>query len=195
MLQNIDFHVFHSINSLAGTLTLFNPLMRFLAEDAEYFFILGVIVYWFTRTDLNRRMVAEALISACLGLAISGILSDLFYRDRPFVSHPVLQLIKHAANASFPSDHSIAAFVIAMSIWIYRKRAGRVWLFLAACIGFSRIWDGVHYPTDVVGGAFIGILCAVSIHFLFSRWELAQKGLHGMIGLYEKAEQLVWVRK
>jgi undecaprenyl-diphosphatase len=195
MLMNDDYQVFHLINSLAGTAGLFNPFMVFLAQYAEYFFFLGVIVYWFTRTAQNRRMVVQALVSACVALGVSGMLGHLFYRDRPFVTHTVFQLIKHAANASFPSDHATAAFVIATSIWLYRKKAGTVWLILAAGIGFSRIWDGVHYPIDVIAGAFIGIVSAVVIHALVMRWTIAQRGLHGTIGLYEKAEQLIWPRK
>ncbi len=136
MLSGIDFQLFQSINSLAGQVKFLNPLMSFLAQDAEYLFYLGIIIYWFTRTEENRRMVAEALISACVALGISGALGSLFYRDRPFVTHSVIQLIKHAANASFPSDHAIGAFVIAAAIWLFRRNEGKVWLALAASIAF-----------------------------------------------------------
>jgi undecaprenyl-diphosphatase len=193
--MDTDYQIFYTINSLAGTLSFLNPLMSLLAQDAQYLFILGVIFYWFSRTEQNRRMVGEALISVCLGLMVSGILGQLLYRDRPFVTHTVFQLIKHPANASFPSDHTIAAFAIAMSIWIFHRKAGIFWLILATAIGFSRIWVGVHYPSDVLAGVLIGALSSVIIHLLFTRWKLARQGLSGAIGLYEKAEQMVWVRK
>jgi undecaprenyl-diphosphatase len=192
MLMNMDFHLFQMINHLAGIVTVLNPIMRLLSQDAEYIFYLGVIVYWFTRIAKNRRMVTEALLSACLGMAISGLLGHLFYRDRPFVAHSVLQLIPHPANASFPSDHAVAAFSIAMAIWYFRKSAGKIWLILAACIAFSRIWTGVHYPSDVIAGTFIGILSASGVHLLLAKWKPAQTFLLKMVAIYEKIEQRVW---
>jgi undecaprenyl-diphosphatase len=192
MLINMDFYLFHVINQLAGTVTVLNPIMRLLSQDAEYIFYLGVIVYWFTRIPKNRTMVIEALLSACLGMAISGLLGHLFYRDRPFVAHSVIQLIPHAANASFPSDHAVAAFSIAMAIWHFRKSIGKVWLILAACIAFSRIWTGVHYPSDVIAGAFIGILAASGVHLLLTKWKPAQNLLLKIVAIYDKIEQRVW---
>lgn len=95
--------------------------MRFFAEDAEYLFYLGIIVYWFTRSRNNRQMVAEAILSTCAALGAGGIISNFYYRDRPFVHHTVIQLIQHPANASFPSDHATGAFVIATAIWLFRS--------------------------------------------------------------------------
>ncbi|WP_231571488.1 undecaprenyl-diphosphatase [Gordoniibacillus kamchatkensis] len=194
MLQ-LDYQLFQLINGLAGTASFLNPVMRFLAQDGEYMFYLGVIVYWFIRTESNRRMIVQAVTAACLALGVSGLIGDLFYRDRPFVAHKVFQLIPHAANASFPSDHAIGAFVIATTIWLFRKRDGRLWLVLAACVAVSRVWTGVHYPSDVVGGALIGIAVAAGVHQLFARSRFAQKGLYAGIGLYERLEHKIWPKR
>lgn len=147
-----DYQVFQYINHLAQIIPLFNPFMRFVSEDAEYLFYLGILIYWFTRNRGNRQMVAEALISACAAFGVGGILSQFFYRDRPFVHHSVIQLIQHPANASFPSDHALGAFVIATAIWLFRKRDGAAWLALGGLIALSRVWTGVHYPLDVIAG-------------------------------------------
>jgi undecaprenyl-diphosphatase len=194
MLQ-LDYRLFQIINGWAASCSFLNPLMRFLAEDAEYVFMLGVVMYWLTRKESNRRMIAEALLSACLGLGVSGLIGHFFYRDRPFVTHAVLQLIKHPANASFPSDHAVGAFVIASAIWLYRKRDGTAWYVLASFIAFSRIWTGVHYPSDVVAGAVIGIAAAACVHQLSARWGYARKGMQTIIGAYERIEYKVWPRK
>lgn len=191
----MDYAWFQMINRLAGMYTFLNPVMKFLAEDAQYLFYLGVIIYWFTRTNQNRRMVAEALLSACIALGFGGILATLFYRDRPFVTHHVIQLINHPANASFPSDHATGAFVIASAIWMFRRKDGLIWLMLAAGIAVSRIWTGVHYPSDVAAGALIGFISALLVHRLFARWYFAQKCMSYGIGFYEKVEQKVWAKK
>lgn len=168
--------------------------MRFLAEDAQYVFYVAVIIYWFTRTNQNRRMVVEALFSACIALGFGGLLSSLFYRDRPFVTHHVIQLINHAANASFPSDHATGAFVIASTIWLFRRKDGVIGLILAAGIAVSRIWTGVHYPSDVAVGALIGFMSAVLVHCLFAQWYFAQKCMSYGIEIYEKVEQNIWAK-
>ncbi|WP_231571625.1 undecaprenyl-diphosphatase [Gordoniibacillus kamchatkensis] len=191
MLQ-LDYQLFQIINGLAGSVSFLNPLMRFLAQHAEYLFYIGVIIYWFIRTESNRRMIVEALTAACIGLAISGLIGDFFYRDRPFVTHAVFQLIQHPANASFPSDHAIGAFVIATTIWLFRKKEGRLWLALAACIAFSRIWTGVHYPSDVIAGALIGVAAAAGVHQVFVKSRFAQKGQLVGIRLYERIEHKIW---
>jgi undecaprenyl-diphosphatase len=194
-MLNMDYHVFQIINHFAISDAFLNPIMDFLSQDGEYLFFLGVIIYWFLRTKSNRRMVTESLVAACVALGLNGVIGLLFYRDRPFVHHHVIQLIHHVANASFPSDHAAGAFVIATSIWIWRKRDGWIWILLAAGIAFSRVWTGVHYPADVLAGMVIGILIAFLIHVLMNRWELADNILNGLIQFYEKLESRVWKNK
>lgn len=133
-------------------------------------------------------MVVEGLISAFAALGLNGLIGSIFYRDRPFVHHHVIQLIHHVANASFPSDHAAGAFVIASSIWIWRKRDGWIWLVLAAGISLSRVWTGVHYPSDVVAGMVIGTISAGLVHVLFTRWKLAGKLVNRLLGFYEGME-------
>jgi len=166
--------------------------MRFLSEKAEYLFYIGIIVYWFTRIHTNRKMVIITLFSACIGFGMGSILSHFFYRDRPFVDHTVNQLIVHASNASFPSDHSIGAFVIATGIWLFRKKDGVIWLVLAGFVSFSRIWNGVHYPTDVLMGSFIGVVSAIMIYQIVNRWSVANKCLNVGLYYYEKIEYKIW---
>ncbi|MCY9667401.1 undecaprenyl-diphosphatase [Paenibacillus alginolyticus] len=191
-LTQIDYFVFKAINDTAGSLPFIDGIMRFLSQDAEYLFYLGIILYWFTRKRENRKMVMESLVSACLAFGIGMIVSHLVYRDRPFVTHHVHKLIDHAANASFPSDHSIGAFVIATAIWLFRKKAGFIWLLLAAFISLSRIWNGVHYPFDVITGALLGVLSAVVVHLTFMKIPFARSVMAVGIALYESIEQRIW---
>ena len=194
MLSNLDYMVFQWINHLAVSDRLLNPFMVLLAEKAEYLFFAGILFYWFFQKSQNRRMVVEACLSACLALSINVVIGMFFYRDRPFVSHHVNWLIQHASNASFPSDHATAAFVIATAIWIWRKRDGWIWLFLAAGIALSRIWTGVHYPLDVIGGMAIGTGSAFLVHQLFSKWKFLNKLSEFLIEIYERVENTIFGR-
>lgn len=194
MLSHLDYFVFQSINHLAVTDRFLNPLMELVAEKAEYLFFAAILFYWFFQKSQNRKMVVEACLSACVALGINVLLGMLFYRDRPFVAHHVNWLIPHVKNASFPSDHATAAFVIATAIWIWRKRDGWIWLFLAAGIALSRVWTGVHYPLDVIAGMIIGVGTALAIHNSLIRWEILNKFAMYLIDIYEKVGTVVWKR-
>lgn len=187
-MSHIDYGIFQIINHLAISERFFNPLMIFLAEKAEYLFFAGIIIYWFYPKSENRKMVVGAILAACVALSINGEIGHFFYRNRPFVTHHVNWLIPHAKNASFPSDHATAAFVIATSIWIWKKRAGWLWLVLAAGIALSRVWTGVHYPLDVITGMLIGVGVAFATHFLVSRFEGIEKIVIWLIKIYETME-------
>ncbi|OZB98777.1 undecaprenyl-diphosphatase [Paenibacillus sp. XY044] len=193
-IGQIDYQLFHVINEWGRSVYSLNSVMRLLAERAFYLFFVGLLVYWFTRKESNRRMVAESVVSAAIGLGISWVIGHLFYRDRPFVAHSVLQLIPHPANASFPSDHSIGAFAIAAIFVIYRRKEGIIWLILAASIAFSRVWTGVHYPLDVLGGALIGIICAAGVHRLAERFLFVSRWFNTGLGWYEKYESKILPR-
>jgi undecaprenyl-diphosphatase len=194
MLSHLDYFVFQSINHLAVTDKFLNPLMELVAEKAEYLFFAAILFYWFFQKSQNRKMVVEACLSACIALGINILIGMLFYRDRPFVAHHVNWLIPHLKNASFPSDHATAAFVIATTIWIWRKRDGWIWLFLAAGIALSRVWTGVHYPFDVIAGMVIGVSSALAVHHSLIRWEILNKFSIYLIAVYEKVETIVWKR-
>ncbi|WP_138493581.1 undecaprenyl-diphosphatase [Paenibacillus pinistramenti] len=190
-MMNFDYRMFEWINNLAGHYPFWDNLMTFLAKDGEYVFFIGVIFYWFVRSARSRQMVVELLIAACAALGIASVIGRLDYRDRPFVQHHVHQLIAHAANASFPSDHATAAFAVAAAIWCSKRREGWLWLLLASGIAVSRIWTGVHYPLDVISGALLGILCAIASHFLFSKLPFIQSAVSRGINQYERLEHKV----
>ncbi|WP_322922388.1 undecaprenyl-diphosphatase [Paenibacillus campi] len=193
-MKHMDELLFLWINSGAERLAFLNPLMVFLSKYAVVFFMIGALVYWFTRARADRRMISEALVSVIIGFTVSWLLGEMIYRDRPFVTlhGQAIQLISHAANASFPSDHALGSFIIAMTIWQFRRRAGWLWLLLAFAIAFSRVWTGVHYPGDVLAGALIGILVSVLVHRLFTRISLASNLLELGIYWYERIERKIW---
>ncbi|ERI09277.1 undecaprenyl-diphosphatase [Aneurinibacillus aneurinilyticus] len=190
-LLNFDYNLFQFINHLAAVYPSLNAVMRFFAQQGEYVFYAGIIFYWFTRKEQNRWMVIQSLTAACVALGISGLLGDFLYRDRPFVAHHVIQLIPHATNASFPSDHATGAFVIAASIWFCRKREGWAWLALALGVAFSRVWVGVHYPGDVLAGILLGVFTAKAIHIWLPKWRMGTRFLHQGMILYERLEQRI----
>lgn len=194
ILSKIDYQWFQSINHLAELFPGLNPFMAFISNNLEYLFYLSVIVYWFVRTPENRQMVVNTLLSAAAALGTNNIIGYIYHRDRPFVAHHVIQLVQHEASASFPSNHTAAAFAVAASIWLWRRKDGWVGFVLSALLGFSRVWSGIHYPMDIIGGMIIGILIAVIINKLMSLLWLKRIS-ETLIRFYESIEYKIWKPK
>ncbi len=110
-----------------------------------------------------RRAAVAAGLSAGLGLAVGKVISQLVDRARPFVADPggVHLFSSHVADAGFPSDHATAAFAIAVAIVLRKRKWGIVALVAAAVLSVGRVAIGVHYPSDVLGGAALGTAAAL----------------------------------
>jgi undecaprenyl-diphosphatase len=110
---------------------------------------------WFFVTVVVVDVVADVL---------SLILRQLTDRPRPFLVHPLPRPLVHPpSTGSFPSGHSTTAFACATVIaWAAPRLAVPVFV-LAALVAWSRVYVGVHYPLDVIGGAALGVLVATAL--------------------------------
>jgi undecaprenyl-diphosphatase len=104
--------------------------------------------------------VLTALTAFAADSASFGV-KDLVARTRPFVAHPQIDPLYAVHSTSFPAGHAATSFAAATLLSYVAPRAAPFLFALAALIGFSRVYVGVHYPTDVLGGAAIG--CAVGL--------------------------------
>jgi undecaprenyl-diphosphatase len=86
---------------------------------------------------------------------------DLAHRARPSVTHPQIEPLYVVHSSSFPAGHAATSFAAATLLSYVAPRAAPFLFALAALIGVSRVYVGVHYPTDILGGAAIG--CAVGV--------------------------------
>ena len=102
---------------------------------------------------------------------IKGYLKKAVMRPRPFLEIPALEpLIKRPKGFSFPSGHTTLAFAVAFIISrILPKRYSIPAFLMAALVAFSRLYLGVHYPTDILGGICIGYVAGLITDFLYKR--------------------------
>lgn len=116
------------------------------------------------------------LLSLGLGAILTNVLiKKIVARPRPFdVYNAILPLIPEPSDYSFPSGHTCASFACAWIAW--RMLSGKQaagFMIIAILISFSRMYLGVHYPTDVLGGIVVGI---VSAELVYRGYLWFQKG-------------------
>ena len=112
----------------------------------------------FQSFQLMLAVVTVAIFTFCLKLLIS--------RQRPFITYADVEKLSEGGSHSFPSGHTAEAFALATAILcLFKNRALSIVAFSwAIVIAYSRMALGVHYPSDVLGGAIVG--CAVSFLML-----------------------------
>lgn len=139
-----------------------------LGDAGILWIVLSLLMLFWKPT---RRAGALALCAMILGLVVTNLtIKPLVERARPWLDWPIVPLVTEKDPNSFPSGHTCAAFAAGMS-WVRALpwRWGRIAaVVLAVCMGLSRLYVGVHYPTDVLVGAVIGALCAWAV------WKLYQ---------------------
>ena len=165
----MDYDVANSINDFTSRHDWIEDLFSFIAQDSHYIFVAFLVVLFllparWTSVDLRRGVVA-AVLAAGVGLLVAHGITLLWDRPRPFVAHPQSThlLITHARDASFPSDHTTGAFAIAVSLLLRSRKIGLVALAFAVLVAVARVGVGVHYPSDVLGGALIGTAAALLV--------------------------------
>ncbi|MCI8423593.1 MAG: phosphatase PAP2 family protein [Lawsonibacter sp.] len=139
------------------------PMFTRLGDVGFLWLLLSLL---FLMRKSTRRAGVLSLCALVLGaLCTNVVLKHLFQRPRPWLDWPIVPLVLEGDPNSFPSGHTCAAFAAGM-IWARTlpKPGTRVWaVVLAVCMGLSRLYVGVHYPTDVLAGAIIGSLCAWAV--------------------------------
>ena len=153
----MNIELFRMINNAGKEFEVMNPVMVFIANNAIYLLAAAVLIYMFSRKPGNRMMIVCGLVSLILA-EVAGKIAGMFHSNhQPFaVLEDVNQLIEMEVNNSFPSDHTIIFFTMAVTFWLFKRKHTYLWILLAGMVGFSRIWAGVHYPADILVGAILG---------------------------------------
>ena len=142
-------------------------LTPFFKAVADYgVIILGVYVALMLLWEKRRifPIASACVVSGLLGDFIKGYLKKAVMRPRPFLEIPALEpLIKRPKGFSFPSGHTTLASRI------LPKRYSIPAFLMAALVAFSRLYLGVHYPTDILGGICIGYVAGMITDFLYKR--------------------------
>lgn len=164
--MDFDLVLFSAINNFAPHTLVVAYTARFFAEYYQYLLVAILLSFWiWPKKDQfkNRRMVLTALLSAVIARVLVKTFILLFYtRERPYVvleNANQLISVRISENLnSFPSGHAIFFFAMAAAVYFFNKKLGIFFFISAAIMGLARIFAGVHWPSDIIGGAILGII-------------------------------------
>lgn len=179
MAGEIDARLFllinrHLVHPALDDLMVFLTTFRF----SSHLFLLAALFILIRRGRGGFGILAVMLLAVGIAdYSASGILKPLVQRIRPcFVLDGVRLLIDQSRSFSFASSHAANTAAIAASSWIFFRNGEpieRLFMVLMACyaflVAYSRIYVGVHYPGDVIGGMIIGCGSAL-LSFLLLSW-------------------------
>lgn len=172
MITQIDFYILNAIQNMRnGFLDFIMPCITYLGSGGMIWIAVSIMLMLFRK---KRKTGIAIIISLILGLILSTIiLKGLVGRERPFntagaiLNEASLLIGAPSGRFSFPSGHSVSSFSAAAVLLFYDRKLGLPALILAALIAFSRLYLYVHFPSDVLGGAMLGIVfAAVSIRIV-----------------------------
>ena len=132
--------------------------------NLEFFLVFMPFIYW----CMNRRMGARLLVLFLISAYANAIAKGLAGQPRPFQYDPRVKPLMHAAGGGLPSGHTQGAVVV-WGYLAFQIRSTKFWIiagFLMIVIPVSRLYLGVHFPTDLLGGYFLGaLLLVLYLHF------------------------------
>lgn len=175
----IDIQLFHFFNGLAGHSSIFDIFIVFLAGYFQYFLVLVfILLLYFSgyAKPEKLRIFWVTIVSIVVSrLGVTELIRFFYHRPRPFLAIQAQKLLSNSqwfysdTEWSFPSGHSAFFFAMATAIYLHNKKWGIGFFIAAIIMNISRIIAGVHYPSDIVGGAIIGIVVGYMVHTLWTR--------------------------
>ena len=171
MIQSFDTSVLEFIQNTFKC-SFLDPIMAFFSYMGEmglFWIAVGIVFIIFKKT---RSMGVMMLVAMAIGFLVGEIgIKNLI--NRPSELNPDFGLnIAIPSGSSFPSGHSCSSLAAATVMLIKDKRFGIPALVLALLIVFSRLYNYVHYPSDVLCGMLLGVFCAVVVVLVFKKTGL-----------------------
>lgn len=195
--SNPDVELLFDINGLAKDAPRwFDRVMEYVGEYGIVLALILLVVWcWWSvrrRGAEDAASSVAALVWAPLAAAVAVLVNvpirGFVERPRPFNDHQGLEvLVSGKTDYSFVSDHATIAMALGVGLFVANRKFGLVGIGLALLEGFCRIYMGVHYPTDVVGGFALGTAVALLLS------PIAMALLTPVMSAVERSPRVGWL--
>ncbi len=160
-IADLNRNIFLDIYNFSHHNSILDFLMVFGAEHLIFIMLL-IVLFLFLKNKNSKQNVFHIIISLTIGIISIRLLHIFFYEPRPFLSLQIIPLVYQPIDGSFPSMHTAILTILAFSFIKTKTKYGHMMLIPVIWTGFARIYTGVHYPIDILGGVIVGVL-SVSI--------------------------------
>jgi undecaprenyl-diphosphatase len=172
-LLSWDIKILETIN-LKMTNPILDIIFPFIGSEFVIFVPIVILAFVLVLIGQNklRRFCVLFILSFLCAYGISIFLKYIVHRPRPMNMTHIRRLLIgiEPENFSFPSTHSAIVFAAAYLFWVKYKSLAPYVYFIAVLVAWARIYVGVHYPSDVLFGALLGILISKCLIFIESRY-------------------------
>ena len=182
----MDVLIFRWLNSWVGISPFSDWLIVFQATYLWYVIMASVALFLavtvFPHFREHRRLRLELFVFVFVSafaarFVLTEIIRFIYHRPRPYLSLEGVHVLKHqflgnmTTSGSFPSGHSALAFAVATAVSFYYPKTGILFFLAALLIGLGRVAAGVHWPSDILGGAAVGVGVALALRWVWGRFE------------------------
>ena len=182
-LDQLNLYLFHILNVPDQASIWIINYASLIAHDLVYLFLLIFAIAWFRGSYEVKTGIIKAFIFTAITLLMSEVLSAVLNTPRPFVMDVGRTLIEHAPTGSFPSNHMSIFSGIAFAYYFSPQRdLGRILIWTAWLVAWSRVYVGVHFPIDMLGAFLMAI--TVNLAGLPLWWKYENQIINFILGIH-----------
>ena len=136
---------------------ILTPFFTLITNEYFLYILLGIVlIYMFKKNEDTKRLAKETIIAFIICTILFVVLKLIFQRPRPFDAfNELIPLVDKPSDYSFPSGHTACAFMVYDGL---PKKYSILVFILAILVAFSRLYVGVHYPTDILAGIILAYI-------------------------------------
>lgn len=165
-MDNIQ--LFYQIFNLSHQSSFWDQLMIFGAQYLIFVTFILTLVFVFIGKTREKKSILLAVLGLIIAAIIVKIIRLFYFEPRPFITLPITPLVLHEADAAFPSVHTTIMAIIAASYTFSRSKYALLFIIFMFWVGLARVFVGVHYPFDILGGIAVGFISTYFAGFVIN---------------------------
>jgi undecaprenyl-diphosphatase len=165
----MDKIIFQQLNAFVLKYFWEDVLFIYFAKYLAY--LLGLSIFLFLLVSFKKywSMIVKALMAGILArFGIVELIRYFFPRPRPFLEENVNLLVDKINQPAFPSGHAAFFFALSFIVFLYNKKAGLLFFVASCLICLGRVIVGVHWPSDILVGAMVGLFSGWLVYKIFN---------------------------